>query len=63
MVIPTGGKVKITSTPPLKGLEGFDPKMEYPERAGMKYMKNTQTEMVKFQTLSLTDFESATQMN
>ena len=32
MVIPThdkGGKVKVTSTPPLKGLEGFDPKMEY----------------------------------
>ena len=27
MVIPTGGKVKINSTPPLKGLEGFDPKM------------------------------------
>ena len=29
MVIPTGGKVKVTSTPPLKGLEGFDPKLEY----------------------------------
>lgn len=29
MVIPTGRNVKITSTPPLKGLEGFDPKMEY----------------------------------
>ena len=48
MCIPThdkGGKVKITSTPPLKGLEGFDPKMEYPERPGMKYMKNTGTQM------------------
>lgn len=48
MCIPThdkGGKVKITSTPPLKGLEGFDPKTAYPERKGMKYMKNTQTEM------------------
>lgn len=45
MVIPTGSRVKITSTPPLKGLEGFDPKAEYPERVGMKYMKNTQTEM------------------
>lgn len=46
MVIPThdkGGKVKITSTPPLKGLEGFDPKMEYPERPGMKYMKDPVT--------------------
>jgi len=51
MVIPTGGKVKIISTPPLKGLEGFDPKMEYPERAGMKYMKNTQTEMGKVSNL------------
>jgi transcriptional regulator with XRE-family HTH domain len=32
MCIPThdkAGKVKITSTPPLKGLEGFDPKTEY----------------------------------
>lgn len=29
MVIPTGGKVKITSTPTLKGLEGFDPKDSY----------------------------------
>lgn len=45
MVIPTGGRVKITSTPPLKGLEGFDPKMEYPYREGMKVMKATQKEM------------------
>ena len=32
MCIPThdkAGRVKITSTPPLKGLEGFDPKTEY----------------------------------
>lgn len=32
MVIPThdkGGRVKIASTPPLKGLEGFDPKLAY----------------------------------
>ena len=43
MCIPThdkGGKVKIISTPALKGLEGFDPKSEYPERKGMKYMKD-----------------------
>ena len=43
MCIPThdkGGKVKIISTPPLKGLEGFDPKASYPERKGMKYMKD-----------------------
>ena len=48
MCIPTHdkyGKVKIASTPPLKGLEGFDPKMAYPERPGMKYMKNTGTQM------------------
>jgi len=45
MVIPTGGKVKITSTPPLKGLEGFDPKLEYSYHEGMKVMKNTQTEI------------------
>lgn len=51
MVIPTNQKVKITSTPPLKGLEGFDPKMAYPEREGMKYMKNTQTEMGKISNL------------
>lgn len=48
MCIPThdkAGKVKIVSTPPLKGLEGFDPKMAYPEVPGMKYMKNTGTQM------------------
>lgn len=43
MVIPVGNKVKITSTPSLKGLEGFDSKMSYPERKGMKYMKNDKT--------------------
>ena len=50
MVIPCNSrssKVKITSTPPLKGLEGFDPKLEYggkPE-GSFKVMKNTQKEM------------------
>lgn len=29
VVIPTGGRVKIQSTPRLKDLEGFDPKTEY----------------------------------
>lgn len=46
MCIPThdkAGKVKITSTDPLKGLEGFDPKASYPERPGMKYMKDPKT--------------------
>ena len=64
MCIPThdaNGKVKITSTKPLKGLEGFDPKLNYgadkvvegPDgskhyyRNGREYRKmtNTQTEM------------------
>ena len=50
MVIPCNSsksKVKITSTPPLKGLEGFDPKLEYGGKpAGtFKAMKNTQKEM------------------
>lgn len=50
MVIPCNSrnsKVKITSTPPLKGLEGFDPKLEYggkPEGT-FKQMRNTQKEM------------------
>ena len=51
MVIPTGGNVKISNKPPLKALEGFDPKMEYPERKGMKYMTNTQNEMGKISNL------------
>ena len=52
MCIPTHdkhGRVKVTSTPPLKGLEGFDPKLEYgPETyAGrkVKLMKATGKEM------------------
>ena len=50
MVIPCNSsksKVKITSTPRLKGLEGFDPKLEYggkPE-GSFKPMRNTQKEM------------------
>lgn len=46
MCIPTHdkkGKVKITSTEPLEGLVGFDPKLSYPERPGMKYMKDPKT--------------------
>lgn len=52
MCIPThdrGGKVKIQSTPPLKGLEGFDPKTAYgPDTYKgriIKTMKNTGTQM------------------
>ena len=50
MVIPCNSnksKVKITSTPALKGLEGFDPKLEYggkPEGT-FKVMKDTQKQM------------------
>lgn len=54
MCIPThdkAGRVKIASTPPLKGLEGFDPSAAYPERPGMKLMRNTQTEMGKISNL------------
>lgn len=61
MCIPTHdrqGRVKVTSTPELEGLKGFDPQMTYPERPGMKYMKNpvtgkdaTQTEMGKISNL------------
>lgn len=43
MCIPTHdkmGNIKIISTPELKGLKGFDPQTEYPERPGMKYMKD-----------------------
>lgn len=68
MCIPTHdskGKVKISSREPLKDLEGFDPKMEYPERAGMKYMKDpktgkdaTQAEMGKISNL-ITDMTLA----
>ena len=47
MVIPVNTKTRITSRKPLGDLEGFDPKMEYPERKGMKYMSkgSTQREM------------------
>ena len=58
MCIPThdaGGKVKVTSTPALKGLEGFDPKDKYKIPPGnpnhVKTMKNTQTEMGKISNL------------
>lgn len=53
MVIPTGGKTKITSTPALDGLKNFDPKFEYGGKAEGTYkkMKNTQTEMGKISNL------------
>lgn len=53
MVIPTGGKIKIAAEPPLKQLEGFDPKLEYggKEEGTFKVMRNTQTEMGKVSNL------------
>ena len=68
MCIPThdrAGRVKIASKDKLEGLVGFDPKMEYPERPGMKYMKDpktgkdaTQMEMGKISNL-ITDMTLA----
>lgn len=68
MCIPTHdskGRVKITNREPLEGLVGFDPKMSYPERPGMKYMKDpktgkdaTQAEMGKISNL-ITDMTLA----
>ena len=65
MAIPTRGngknlKVNIISKDPLEGLKDFDPKMSYPERPGMTYMKykkdgktvdKTQIEMGKISNL------------
>ena len=76
MCIPTHdpkGKVKITSTDPLKGLEGFDPKLSYGTKKveepdgtvnyyrngqAIKVMKNTGTEMGKISNL-ITDMTLA----
>ena len=46
VVIPNNSR-RVISTAPLKGLEGFDPKLAYPEKPGMKYMSkaNTQKQM------------------
>ena len=67
MVIPCNSgssKIKITSTPPLKKLEGFDPKMEYPERQGMKYMKyDTVDETGYKKTIDYTQREMGTISN
>lgn len=61
MCIPTddpGGKVKIDRRPSLEKLKDFDPKLEYPARPGMRYMKdeetgtdNTQNEMGRITNL------------
>ena len=41
MVIPVTERVNISTKPPLKGLEGFEPKIAYAEHEGMTYMKYT----------------------
>ena len=67
MIIPTGNKIKISSQPPLKGLEGFDTKaayqyddikkddkgIEHYYRKGkeIRIMKNTQNEMGQISNL------------
>ncbi|MEG2624457.1 MAG: helix-turn-helix domain-containing protein, partial [Clostridia bacterium] len=75
MVIPCNSgnsKIKITSRlkngtdlpEKLKGLEGFDPKMEYPERQGMKYMKyDTLDETGHKKTVDYTQREMGTISN
>ncbi len=42
VVIPVNNKVKITTSKPLKDLEGFDPKKSYPAYEGMKTMTSRQ---------------------
>ena len=55
VVIPTGGKVNIKSTPALKGLKDFDPKTEYSTegKTGIKLLSKdgTQIEMGKVSNL------------
>ncbi|MCD8373258.1 MAG: helix-turn-helix domain-containing protein [Clostridia bacterium] len=56
MLIPTTGngknnKINITSTPALRGLEGFDPKDAYPAQPGMRIMTRTNMEMGKISNL------------
>lgn len=48
MLIPLKSGVQVLSRPPLKGLEGFDNKLEYPYKEGMKVLTkgaNTQKQM------------------
>lgn len=55
VVIPTGGRVNIKSTPALKGLEDFDPKVQYSTegKTGVKLLSKeaTQIEMGKVSNL------------
>lgn len=55
VVIPTSGRVKIKSTPALKGLQGFDPKSDYSTegKTGVRLLSkaSTQIEMGKISNL------------
>lgn len=42
IVIPTNDRVRIKSTPKLERLDDFNPKTEYPEVPGMKYMTKSE---------------------
>lgn len=46
VVIPLNSRVKVNSTPALKGLEGFDPKVQYSTvgKTGVKLMTKSQTQ-------------------
>lgn len=44
VVIPTNERVRIKSTPALEDLKDFNPKTEYPEVPGMKYMTKSETQ-------------------
>lgn len=57
VVIPNNDK-KITTSPPLAGLKGFDPQHSYPGYEGMKVMNDTQTQMGKISNL-ITDMTIA----
>ena len=50
-VIPHIGTTRVRSTPPLKGLKGFEPKRVYPAYPGMKRMGDTQAQMGKISNL------------
>ncbi len=51
LVIPVNDKVKVTTSKPLKGLEGFDTKAAYPGYPGMKVMTDTQMQMGRITNL------------
>lgn len=42
VVIPVNSRVKINTTKPLAGLQGFDPKDAYPDKPGIKHMTKSQ---------------------